>query len=838
MLKQYYAAKEAHPGVIIAMRVGDFYEFYGEDAEAAARALEITLTGKEDGSNGRVAMAGVPHHSVEKYLARLLSQGIKVALCDQIEDPKTAKGLVRRAVTRVLTPGTVLEDSMLPSGANNFLSGVVHVDERVGLATLDPSTGEFLVTELGGEIALRQELARLRPAEVLAEQDFGPEHSTTLLDPPDMARAHAHLLKHFGVSHLQGFGCEDLPLAIRAASMVLGYATKNGLALNHVDSLSTYSVENFMALDASTRRSLELTQNLSDGSRKYSLLSILDMTMTSMGSRLMKRWIEQPLLEPSAIQSRHSAVARLIDNMLLRVEMQDSLKLVADLERLVSRTAAGVAGPRDLANLRSSLDALPKIVTPLRKIAVGRLAELARAMDEHGSLSQLLARSISPEPPMNLKDGGVILPEFDPELDQLRQLSRAGRDFIAQIEAKERARTGINTLKVGYNAVFGYYLEVNKQYQDRVPPEYVRKQTTAGAERYITAELKEQESAVLGASEKALIREAELFAEIRSQVAGHAPTLLATARAIAELDVLISFAEVSVRRAYVQPQIIEDNRIEITAGRHPVVEEGNPNFVPNDLAFADPGSGMRTMILTGPNMAGKSTYLRQIALIQLMAQIGSFVPAEKAVLGIADRIFARIGAKDELALGQSTFMVEMVECAYILNHATEKSLVVLDEVGRGTSTFDGMAIAWAIIEHLVEITSKTLFATHYHQLNVLSSQLQGVGNYRVSVKEVGDDIIWTHKVLEGGTDRSYGIHVARMAGLPGRVLGRAGEILSELESGTPAPKAPTARKQSLQLSLFEAPEPEVVSRLRELDVNQITPVEAIQILSDWKKRLN
>lgn len=844
MLQQYFAAKEAHPGVLMAMRVGDFYEFYGEDAEVAAAALQITLTGRDDAENGRIAMAGVPFHSVEKYLARLVQAGHKVALCDQVEDPKTAKGLVKRQVTRVLTPGTVLEDSMLQAGANNYLTAICKVGEKLGLATLDPSTGEFLVTELDGEAGdlTLQELARLRPSELLLT-----EETQDLTDLARSAlgiavteweglpthRAKARLEGQFRVSSLSGFGLEERPSAWVAAAMILSYAEKNGLQLGHVESIGTYSVESFMALDPSTRRSLELTANLMDGSRRYTLLSVLDQTVTVMGARLLRKWIEQPLLDHAAIVARQDAIERLVKAGLHRADLRDALKRLSDLERLVSRCATGIAGPRDLASLRSTLLGLPMLDGPLNRVAEGRLAELQGLLGDHRDLADLLQRAVTPEPPHSVRDGGVIAEGYDLELDKLRSLGKDGRQYIAQLEAAEREKTGIPTLKVGYNSVFGYYLEVGKVHQDKVPETYIRKQTTANAERYITAELKEHESAVLGAQEKAQALEAELFARLRARVSESAASLLQTGRAIAEMDVLASLAEVAVSRDYRRPEVVDEDVLEIVAGRHPVVEAHAPQFVPNDLGFQ---LEKRLMVLTGPNMSGKSTFLRQNATIVLMAQIGSFVPAKSCRMGLCDRIFARIGAKDEIALGQSTFMVEMVESAFILNHAADRSLVILDEVGRGTSTYDGLAIAWAMLEQLHEIGCKTMFATHYHQLNVLAETLPKVANFRVSVKEVGDEIVWTHKVLPGGTDRSYGIHVARKAGVPRGVLRRAEQILADLEQSE-AVSAPKVAMKTLQLSLFEAEDPWVVRELKDLDVDSLTPLQAIALLGEWKKQL-
>jgi DNA mismatch repair protein MutS len=849
MLQQYFAAKAEHPGVLLAMRVGDFYEFYGEDAEIAAAAVEITLTGREDGSNGRIPMAGVPFHSVEKYLARLLQKGLKVALCDQLEDPKAAKGLVKRGVTRVMTPGTLVEDSMLSAGQNNFLAAICVQDGRAGLAILDPSTGEFVVTEVAGDAAqdlLVQELARVRPTELLvgpnaeaygelAQGALGT--AVTEQTPLGFDRATRKLLEQFRVANLNGFGCDDKPSAVVAASMILAYAEKNRLPLGHVDSLSTYSVDGFMRLDPATRRSLELTQNMADGGRRFTLLAVLDETVTAMGARLLRRWIEQPLLDLPQIRGRQEAVERFLTQAMVRGDLRDGLKRLSDLERLVSRAAAGLAGPRDLAALRNSLLAMPALAEPLRKVGLGRIQELREQISDHHELAGILDRALVPDPPHTLREGGVIREGHDLELDKLRDLSRNGKGYIASLEKQERERTGLSGLKVGFNSVFGYYLEVSKAQSDRVPAEYIRKQTTANAERYITAELKEHESLVLGAEEKAVALESDLFNRLRHRVAEHARSLLQTARALAEIDVLASLSEVAARRAYVRPDIVEEDVLQIESGRHPVVEASTNGFVPNDSNIGDRESAHhRCLILTGPNMAGKSTYLRQNALIVLLAQIGSFVPAATCRLGLCDRIFARIGAKDELALGQSTFMVEMVESANILNHASDRSLVILDEVGRGTSTYDGLAIAWAMIEHLVEIGAKTLFATHYHQLNALADQMPTVANYRVAVEEFGDDIVWTHRVLPGGTDRSYGIHVARMAGVPSAVLKRAGEILGELEEKSEAPRAIPVTTQRLQLSLFEYEDPPVVKALQKLNVDQLTPLEALRLLDEWKRK--
>lgn len=845
MLQQYFSAKAEHPGVLLAMRVGDFYEFYGDDAETAAASLEITLTSKGDGDNGKVAMAGVPFHAVEKYLARLLQKGHKVAICDQLEDPKSTKGLVKRGVTRVMTPGTILEDSLLDSGRNNFLAALCVNDGNLGLAILDPSTGEFQVTELSGlesQERLLQELARIRPSELLLGKDveaYGEVardalgSTTTDFTQPRLDQATRKLTEALHVASLSGFGCADKPAAITAASMIVAYAEKNHVSLAHLQGLSTYSVDGFMRLDPATRRSLELTQNLADGSRKYTLLGVLDQTRTPMGARLLRRWVEQPLLDREEIKRRHDAVARFTGSSIHRGDLRDALGGLSDIERLVSRCSANLAGPRDLAALRQTLINLPKVLQPAEKLGFGRIQELIEQVQSHGDLAKLLVQAIVPEPPHTVRDGGVIREEFDPELDKLRELGRSGKGFIASLEAQERESSGIGNLKIGFNSVFGYFIEVTKSNIDKVPAHYIRKQTTANAERYITAELKDQEAQVLGAEEKATSLESDLFHRVRLRVAEQAGSLLQTARAIAEIDVLSTFAEVAILRNYSRPDVVDEDVLMYHSGRHSVVEANTPNFVPNDLDLGE--EVPRCLVITGPNMAGKSTYLRQTALMVLMAQIGAYVPSKDAKIGICDRIFARIGAKDELAHGQSTFMVEMVESANILNHATERSLVILDEVGRGTSTYDGLAIAWAMIEHLVGVRAKTLFATHYHQLNELEKEMPTVRNFRVAVEEFGDDIVWTHRVLPGGADRSYGIHVARMAGVPQPVLSRAQEILGELEE-TKAPQPMPVATQRLQMTLFEAERPPVLDELQKVNVNALTPLEALKLLDDWKRK--
>jgi DNA mismatch repair protein MutS len=863
MLQQYFRLKAEYPDVLLAMQVGDFYEFYGEDAEIAARELEIVLTGREDGSNGRIPMAGVPIHAYERYLAKLVQKGYRVAICDQIEDPKLAKGLVKRRVTRVLTPGTVVEDSMLDARANNYLVAAVLGDPIHGLGIVDVSTGEFLTTEIAGEgrqQKLLDELFRLQPAEVLVPEDHEEliqtlrEQLSATITPVPLQEwvgreGREILLRHFGVESLRGFGCEEFTRGLDAAALALRYLQQNQMtALEHIRTLATYSVERFMYLDATARRHLELTQNLMDGTRRYTLLASIDSTCTPMGARLLKRWLDEPLLEPDAIAARLDAVDALAQHSIRRDALRQMLRPLADLERLAARASTGTANARDLVALRQSLQRLPALYAEadalLRELPQPPtlLATLAPRLAPLHELCQLLERALVDDPPADLKSGGVIRDGYDPELDRLRQVRTDGKQWIAQLEAKERQRTGISSLKVGYNAVFGYYLEVSKPHLNKVPADYIRKQTLANAERFITPELKEQEAILLGAEERINALEFELFSRVRGEVARHTPHLQSLARAIAEWDVLCAFAENAVRYRYVRPVVDTEDRIHIVGGRHPVVERFSEKpFVPNDCRL-DPTQ--RLIILTGPNMSGKSTYIRQNALITLMAHIGSFVPAERAEIGLVDRIFTRVGARDELATGQSTFMVEMTETANILNNATPRSLVILDEIGRGTSTYDGLAIAWAVAEYLHAIGCKTLFATHYHYLNDLANRLEGVANYRVAVKEQGDRIVWLHKVLPGGTDRSYGVHVARMAGVPPEVVQRAEQILREFERRgvqgavqPPTSDAPTVRTKKLQLTLFEAEMHPVLEALRALDITTLSPVEALLKLDELKRKL-
>lgn len=853
MLQQYMAIKQEHPDVILMCRLGDFYEIFGDDAKIAAQELEITLTSRDAGRAGRMPMCGVPYHSVDRYVARLISKGYRVAICDQMEDPKHAKGLVKREVTRVVTPGTILEDSMLQAGSNNYLVAPSRRQETYGLAVIDISTGEFLVTEMASEQRFLDEIARVSPAEILVPED-GDDLTArireacsarfTVFSLDGFMSSREILLKHFGTSSLRGFDCEDFTAGVDAAASVIKYLESTQPAvLGHIRSLATYSTSGFMVLDSASRRNLELTQSMFDGSRNKSLLQVLDMTVTPMGGRLMRRWIEQPLLDVQAIGARLDAVEALHGDLLMRSGLRETLRRIADLERLISRVVAKTANARDLIGLRDSLLALPEIGNALSGSTNDLLRGLADSTSGLDTVAQIITSAVVEEPPVVLRDGGMIRPGFSPDLDTLRSASRDGKSWIAGLESDERERTGIKSLKVGYNSVFGYYIEVSRANLSLVPEDYIRKQTTVGGERFITPKLKEYEAMVLGAEERAVQLEYDLFCAVRDQVAEEAERVLNAGRAIAQVDVLCSLAEVAAVNRYCKPEVDGGTEIVIHNGRHPVVErlQRDELFVPNDCLLDCDGNQL--LIITGPNMAGKSTYLRQVALIALLAQVGSFVPADSARIGIVDRIFTRVGAHDELSSGQSTFMVEMNETANILNNATDRSLIVLDEIGRGTSTFDGLSIAWAVAEYIKGIGSKTLFATHYHHLNDLEKSMPGVKNYRIAVKEDDERVIWLRKIVPGGTDRSYGIQVARLAGLPREVIERAKEVLWSLESNG-AGKGQLdrhtkvqAKTERLQLTLFETEPHPVLEELQRLDTSVMTPIEALTALYDLQRKL-
>jgi DNA mismatch repair protein MutS len=857
MLKQYQQIKAEHPDVIVMFRLGDFYEMFGDDAKLASKELEITLTSRDAGYMAKMPMCGVPYHAVDRYIARLIGKGFRVAICDQMEDPKLAKGIVKREVTRVVTPGTIMEDSMLKPGANNYLVATVHKQGVFGLALIDISTGEFLVTEfsgLGAEQRLLDELVRLAPAEVIvsagadAFTERVQEASSALITPFSFDGFHNSreiLLKQLGTASLRGYGCEDFSLGLDAAACVLKYleATQPA-AFQHIRTIATYSTDGFMVLDAPARRNLELTQSMYDGAKSKSLAQILDQTITPMGARLLRRWLDQPLLDVEEIEARLDAVTDFHDNQLMRTKVREGLAGVYDLERLTTRTVTGTANARDLVALKNSIEALPALQRALDVSENPTVVQFTEALGALDGIALLIGSAIVDDPPMTMRDGGIIKPGFNTDLDSIRFAMTDGKEWIANLEATEKERTGIRNLKVGFNSVFGYYIEVSKPNLPSVPENFVRKQTTVNGERFITPDLKEWEAKVLGAEEKATKLEAEIFATVREQVAKEAERLMAAARAIANVDVFCSLADVAAAHRYVRPEIYSGTEIIIKNGRHPVVErlQTGELFVPND-ARLDCGEN-QLLIITGPNMAGKSTYLRQVALIVLMAQIGSYVPADSAKIGIVDRIFTRVGAHDELFSGQSTFMVEMNETANILNNATDRSLIILDEIGRGTSTYDGLSIAWAVAEYIKTIGAKTLFATHYHHLNDLADSLPGVKNYRVAVREDEDRVIWLRKIMPGGTDRSYGIQVARLAGLPSEVIERATEVLRDLESsgGNKSAGSPNARinkkTEKLQLTLFETEEHPVLLELGKMDVSVMTPVEALTKLYDLQKRLN
>lgn len=855
--QQYLDIKAQYPDAIVFFRLGDFYETFDDDAHQAAEALDLVLTSRPQGKGQRTPMAGVPHHAAENYIARLIAKGYKVALCEQM-GATPVNGLMPREVIRVFTAGTVIEPGMLDAGRNNYLVTAVSDGERYGLAYADITTGEFATTQFNGRRTLIEELARLSPAELVL-----PDSEQTLID---QAKTISHiadwryeegttrqlLCRHFGVSSLSAFGCEGKSLATRAAGGILHYLqeTQKG-AIGQIQRLATYSIEGYMALDTATRRNLELTESLG-GEKAGSLLRVLNKTVTAMGARLLRDRVSRPLLDVDQLNDRLDKVQLFYDDALLRADVRATLKGLPDLERLTNRVLSGKATPRDLEQIGVALAAIPELSQQLvnkQQLTINReqgteqspisnLQSLADNLDNCTEVAQLLSEAISEEAPTNLNKMGVIKPGFSAELDGVMTSSAHAREWVANLEPRERERTGINSLKVGFNKVFGYYLEVTRANSDIVPEDYIRKQTLTNAERYITPELKEYETLILNAEERILQIERRVFTEVCQQVATYARRLLNTAQAIAQIDVAAGLAETAALQGYVRPELANDNTLEIRNGRHPVVEQSliMERFVPNDVCMHE---DERIQIITGPNMSGKSTFLRQTALIALMAQIGSYVPAEAAHIGLVDRIFTRIGAHDELHAGRSTFMVEMVETAEILNHATNRSLLILDEIGRGTSTYDGLAIAWAIIEYLhnhPRLKPRTLFATHYHELVGLADLLPFVENYNVDVAEEGDSIVFLHHIVPGGADQSYGIHVAQLAGLPRDVINRANEILLELEEHAPTTAvAPSRFDSGQQIALFPESSP-ILDELEKLDVNSMSPLEAINKLYEWKKK--
>ena len=850
--RQYLRIKGEHEDEILLFRMGDFYETFDDDARIISRELEIALTSREMGRGQRVPLAGIPYHSLEPHLARLIRKGYKVAICEQTSDPATSRGLVDREVVRVVTPGTVLEDSLLTADANNYLAAAVAQGDQAGVAYVDISTSEFATTQLP-LAQLGVELTRLAPAELLIPEgeDAPPaEPETAVTEVPSGAFhpewARDALLGHFGVASLEAFGCDRLPLAVRAAGAVIDYlvATRRD-SLGQITSLHTYSTSSYMTLDTQTRRSLELFESGRWGESGASLFSVLDRTKTAMGGRLLRRWIGQPLLDLGELGERQDAVSWAFRSALRRERLAMLLEDVADLERLVNRVRGLSASPRDLVSIAASLEAAPKMRAVLCEDDDSKLVGgVARKIADNREVSDLVRAAIDDEPAPAPGDGRVIRTGFSPELDELRGASRTAQDYIARLERTERERTGVKSLKVGYNRVFGYYIEVSKPNLSQVPDNYVRRQTLVGGERFITPEMKEYESRILNAQEKIGELENSLFRQVCRQVADSGAAILRTAAGMADVDVYCSLADVASRHGYARPELNDGDTLDIRQGRHPVVERTMPPgaFVPNDMRLSNSDEAL--VILTGPNMAGKSTYIRQGAIIALMAQIGSFVPAESATIGLVDRIFTRVGLQDDLAKGQSTFMVEMLETASILNHATPRSFIILDEIGRGTSTYDGLAIARAVAEFIhshPRLGCKTLFATHYHELTQLAESLPRARNYNVAVSEDRGEVVFLRRIVPGGADKSYGVHVARLAGLPGGVVNRAWELLRELEStdrraGAADHKGYGKREPAPRQLTLLAATPPVLEELLALDVDSLTPIEAINKLYEFQEQ--
>jgi len=867
MMQQYHRIKKQCSDAVLFFRMGDFYEMFNEDAKVASRILEIALTSRSKNKANATPMCGIPHHSANAYISKLIKAGKKVALCEQTEDPKFAKGLVQREIVRIITPGTVLDDTLLDPKSNHFLVSIFFGKDGFGLAALDISTGLFKVTEIPGDNAeslLRDELEKFDPKEILIpESSAGKTNGSSPWSANKGVYLHAcedwtfshgeayrKLLEHFKTSSLEGFGCENLRYAVSAAGALVHYLRETQKsALSHINALSTFHIHNSMLLDQTTIKSLELIQS-SDGSRKHSLLDLLDATQTPLGARKVKEWILKPLVNREAIDARLAQVGVFKENPLLRNEMRSQLRKIHDLERLFGRISLSICSARDLIALKNSIETFPEILSLLNQFQT--TSQYAEHWDNLKDIFQLIADKIVDDPPVNQKDGHLIKPGCDDELDRLKSISRDGKTWIAALEAREKERTGIPVLKVGFNRIYGYYLEVTKKNIDRVPEEYIRKQSLVNAERYISPELKEYEIEITGAEDKISELELALFQKIRADIAMEGSRIQNMARIIGEIDALFSFAEIAHRNNYCRPVIQENSTLKLVNGKHQLVEQIDPlnQFIPNDTLLD--AMDNQIMILTGPNMAGKSTFLRQVALITLMAQTGSFVPADEAEIGVVDRIFSRVGAQDHLLKGQSTFMVEMNEAANILNNATARSLLILDEIGRGTSTFDGISIAWSIVEYLHAMNGeqggpKTLFATHYHELTELALVLSGVKNFNVQVKEWNDEIIFLRKIISGGADKSYGIQVARLAGLPEKVLKRALEVLDNLEKSefdevgqprishredTPPDEGPQ------QLAMFAENHSLVLKILDDLNLDDLTPRGALDLLFELKDLRN
>ena len=871
MMVHYCQTKCAYKDSILFYRLGDFYEMFFEDAKTVSRELELTLTGKDCGLSERAPMCGIPYHAAETYINRLIDKGYKVAICEQVEDPKTAKGIVKREVTRVVTPGTNLNMQELDEGKNNYLMAIVCVGDHFGVSTADITTGDCYVTEVDEERKLWDEINKFLPAEIICNDAF----LVSGVDVDDLRnRLHISvfaleswyfgddlckqtLLEHFKISSPEGLGLADYDSGVIAAGSLFRYlldTQKN--TMEHMNKIIPYTTDRYMVIDSSSRRNLELVETLREKQKRGSLLWVLDKTKTAMGARMLRSFVEQPLIDADAINERLDAVTELNMQAMLREEIREYLNPVYDLERLVSRISYRSANPRDLLAFKMSLEMIPHIKNLLANFTSPLLVRINEQMDGLEDLYTLLEASITEDPPLAVKEGGIIREGYNEQVDTYRNSKTQGKSWLAQLEAEEKEKTGIRNLKIKYNKVFGYYLEVTNSFKDLVPEYYTRKQTLTNAERYITPKLKELEDMILGAEDKLFALEYDLFCQVREELAAQIPRIQETAKAIAQLDVYASLSVVAQRNNYVRPTVNTKGVIDIKNGRHPVVEKmiNNDMFIANDT-YLDNGS-KRVSVITGPNMAGKSTYMRQTALIVLMAQIGSFVPAEKAKIGVVDRIFTRVGASDDLASGQSTFMVEMTEVANIHRNATAKSLLILDEIGRGTSTFDGLSIAWAVIEHISNtklLGAKTLFATHYHELTELEGKIPGVNNYCIAVKERGDDIVFLRKIVKGGADKSYGIQVAKLAGVPDSVLDRAKELVDELvhtditstfkdlaeNSRKTKPKAVHYDEVDLeQISLFDTvQDQDIIEELKNLDITMLTPMDAMNTLYRLQNKL-
>lgn len=873
MMQQYMETKSQYPDCILFYRLGDFYEMFFDDALTASKELEITLTGKNCGMEERAPMCGVPYHAVDGYLTKLVSKGYKVAICEQVEDPKQAKGIVKREVVRIVTPGTILDAAAIDESKNNYIMCIVYIADRYGLSVADVTTGDYFVTELPDGQKLKDEIFKFMPSEIICNESF----YMSGMDLEDMKNrlgitiysleswyfddeiCKSKLMEHFKVSSLQGLGLADYDCGVISAGALLQYlleTQKNDLS--HMTHITPYTTGKYMMLDSSTRRNLELCETLREKQKRGSLLWVLDKTKTAMGARTLRKYIEQPLIERTEIERRLDAVTELKEEAISREEIREYLSPVYDLERLITRITYGSANPRDLTAFSSSLEMLPAIHYILEDMKSDLLCEICKEMDTLEDLCSLVKSAIAQEPPIAMKEGNIIRDGYSEEVDTLRRAKSDGKTWLAKLEEQEREKTGIKNLKIKYNKVFGYYLEVTNSYKELVPEYYTRKQTLANSERYITPELKELEDTILGAEDKLYALEYELYCTVRDTIAGEVIRIQKTAKAVAVLDVFTSLALVAERNNYIRPTINVQGKIDIKDGRHPVVEQMIPNgsFICNDTVLDD--KKQRISIITGPNMAGKSTYMRQVALIVLMAQLGSYVPASKANIGLVDRIFTRVGASDDLASGQSTFMVEMTEVANILRNATSKSLLVLDEIGRGTSTFDGLSIAWAVVEYISDaklLGAKTLFATHYHELTELEGKINNVNNYCIAVKEKGDDIVFLRKIVKGGADKSYGIQVAKLAGVPDIVINRAKEIVEELADeditsrvSEIASREAEAKKKTkskkydevdiAQFSLFDTvKDDDVLEELKAIDVGNLTPIDALNTIYRLQNKL-